>query len=100
VLVKYSIFEYISSSVKYSSYEYFSFYEYIQKKRKWVKYLTDRKDITMTETYNSERLKRIKTEYMDIINGKINHNVEASITNMIINPNEEWLARKKTHYLS
>ena len=31
VLVKYSIFEYISSSVKYSSYEYFSFYEYIQK---------------------------------------------------------------------
>ena len=37
---------------------------------------------------------------MDIINGKINHNVEASITNMIINPNEEGLARKKTHYLS
>ena len=72
----------------------------VDKRRKWVRYLTDRKDITTTETYNSERLKRIKTEHMDIINGKINHNVEASITNMIINPNEEWLARKKTHYLS
>ena len=66
----------------------------------WLRYLTECKDITTTETYNSERLKRIKTEHMDIINGKINHNVEASITNMIINPNEEWLARKKTHYLS
>ena len=72
----------------------------VDKRRKWVRYLTDRKYITTTETYNSERLKRIKTEHMDIINGKINHNVEASITNMIINPNEEWLARKKTHYLS
>jgi len=72
----------------------------VDKRRKWVRYLTDRKDITTTETYNSERLKRIKTEHMDIINGKINHNVEASITNMIVNPNEEWLARKKTHYLS
>jgi hypothetical protein len=26
--------------------------------------------------------------------------VEASITNMIINPNEEWMACKKTQYLS
>jgi len=78
----------------------FLFMNIFRKKRKWVKYLTDRKDITMTETYNSERLNRIKTEHMDIINGKINHNVEASITNMIINPNEEWLARKKTNYLS
>jgi len=57
------------------------------------------KDILFLKIFR-ERLKRIKTEHMDIINGKINHNVEASITNMIVNPNEEWLARKKTHYLS
>ncbi len=27
-------------------------------------------------------------------------NLEASITNMIMNPNKEWLARKKTHHLT
>jgi hypothetical protein len=72
----------------------------VEKRRKWVRYLTDRKEITTRETYNNEKLKRIKTEHMDIMNGKIHHDVEASITNMIINPNEEWMARKKTHYLS
>ena len=54
----------------------------------------------MTDTYNSESLMRIKTENMDIINGKIHQDVETSITNMIINPNKEWVARKKAHYLS
>jgi hypothetical protein len=29
-----------------------------------------------------------------------NLNVEASITNMIMNPNKEWLACKKTHHLT
>ena len=72
----------------------------IDKRRNWVRYLTDRKDITMTDTYNSESLIRIKTENMDIINGKIHQDVEASITSMVINPNEEWMERKKTHYLS
>jgi len=56
-----------------------------------------RKETTTKDTYNSERLKRIKTDNMDMINRKIHHNVEASITNMIINPNKEWMARKKTH---
>ena len=72
----------------------------VEKRRKWVRYLNDRAEITMRETYNNERLKRMKTEHMDIINGKIHQDVETSITNMIINPNEEWVARKKTHYLS
>jgi hypothetical protein len=52
----------------------------------------------MTDTYNNERLKRIKDENINVIKGKINLDVEASIINMIMNPNEEWLARKKTHH--
>jgi hypothetical protein len=72
----------------------------IDKRRNWVGYLTDQKDITMTDTYNSESLIRIKTEIMDIINRKIHQDVEASITSMVINPNEEWMDCKKTHYLS
>jgi hypothetical protein len=58
------------------------------------------KEITMTDTYNFERLTRIKEENMNIIKGKIHLDVEASIKNMIMNPNEEWLARKKTHHLT
>jgi hypothetical protein len=54
----------------------------------------------MTDTYNNESLIRIKAENMDIINGKIHQDVEASITCMVINPNEEWMERKKTYYLS
>jgi hypothetical protein len=72
----------------------------IDKRRKWVRYLTKQKEITMTDTYNNERLKRIKEENINVIKGKINPDVEASITNMIMNPNKECLARKKTHHLS
>jgi hypothetical protein len=72
----------------------------IDKRRNWVRYLTGQKDITMTDTYNSESLIRIKTENMEIINRKIHQDVEASITSMVINPNEKWMERKKTHYLS
>jgi hypothetical protein len=54
----------------------------------------------MTDTYNNERLKRIKEENINVIKGKIHLDVEASIMNMIMNPNEEWLARKKTHHLT
>jgi hypothetical protein len=54
----------------------------------------------MTDTYNIESLIRIKTENMDIINGKIHQDMEASIMSMVINPNEEWMERKKTHHLS
>jgi hypothetical protein len=54
----------------------------------------------MTDTYNNERLTRIKEENINIIKGKIHLDVEASITNMIMNPNEEWLAHKKTHHLT
>ena len=42
----------------------------------------------MTEKHNNERLKRIKE---DNINRNINHDVEASIINMIMNPNKEWI---------
>jgi hypothetical protein len=72
----------------------------IDKRCKWVRYLTQQKEITMTDTYNNERLTRIKEENINIIKGKIHLDVEASITNMIMNPNEEWLARKKTHHLT
>jgi hypothetical protein len=54
----------------------------------------------MTDTYNNERLKRIKEENINIIKGNIHQDVESSITNMIMNPKEEWMARKKTHYLT
>ncbi len=72
----------------------------IDKRCKWVRYLTQQKEITMTDTYNNLRLKRIKEENINVIKGKINLDVEASITNMIMNPNEEWLACKKTHHLT
>jgi hypothetical protein len=48
----------------------------------------------------NERLKRIKEENINVIKEKIHLDVEASITNMIMNPNKEWLARKKTHHLT
>jgi hypothetical protein len=61
--------------IKKSNYEYFA-------------------EITMTDTYNNERF------FINVIKRKIHLDVEASITNMIMNPNEEWLARKKTHHLT
>jgi hypothetical protein len=67
--------------IKNSNYEYFA-------------------EITMTDTCNNERLKRMKEENINVIKGKIHLDVEASITNMIMNPNEEWLACKKTHHLT
>ncbi len=54
----------------------------------------------MTDTCNSERLKRIKGENINVTKGKIHLDVEASITNMIMNSNEEWLACKKTYHLT
>jgi hypothetical protein len=69
------------TSSKKSNYEYFA-------------------KITMTDTYNNERLKRIKEENINVIKGKINLDVEASITNMIMNPNKEWLACKKTNHIT
>ncbi len=42
----------------------------IDKRRKWVRYLTQQKEITMTETYNNKRLTRIKEENINIIKGK------------------------------
>ncbi len=72
----------------------------IDKRCKWVRYLTQQKEITMTDTYNYERLKRIKEKNINIIKGNIYQDVESSITNMIMNPNKEWMARKKTHYLT
>jgi hypothetical protein len=54
----------------------------------------------MTDTYNNERLTRIKEENINIIKGKIILDVKVSITNMIMNPKEEWLTCKKTHHLT
>jgi hypothetical protein len=54
----------------------------------------------MTDTYNNQRLERIKEESINVIEGKIHLEVEASITNMIMNPNKEWLACKKNHHLT
>jgi hypothetical protein len=54
----------------------------------------------MTDTYNNERLKKIKEENINVIKGEIHLDVEASITNMIMNPNKERLACKKTHHLT
>ncbi len=72
----------------------------IDKRCKWVRYLTQQKEITMTDTYNNERLKRIKEENINIIKENIHQDVESSIMNMIMNPNKEWMARKKTQYTS
>ena len=36
----------------------------VEKRRKWVRYLTDQKEITTRETYNNEKLKRIKKTYI------------------------------------
>jgi hypothetical protein len=52
----------------------------------------------MTDIYNNERLTRIKEENTNIIKGQIHLDVEASIMNMIMNPNNEGLACKKTHH--
>jgi hypothetical protein len=72
----------------------------IDKRHKWVRYLNQQKEITMTDTYNNERLKRIKEENINIIKRNIYQDVESSIMNMIMNPNKEWMAHKKTHYLT
>jgi hypothetical protein len=42
----------------------------INKRRKWERYLTQQKEITMTDTYNNERLARTKEENINIIKGK------------------------------
>jgi hypothetical protein len=72
----------------------------IDKRFKWVRYLTQQKEITMIDTYNNERLKRIKEENINAIKGKIHLDVEAFFTNMIMSPNKEWLACKKTYHLT
>ena len=43
----------------------------IDKRRKCVRYLTQQKETTMTDTYNNERLTRIKEENINFIKGKI-----------------------------
>ncbi len=48
----------------------------IDKRCKWVRNLTQQKEITMTDTYNNERLTRIKEENINIIKGKIHLDVE------------------------
>ncbi len=60
-----------------------------RQKHKWVRYLTQQKEITMTDRYNNKRLTRIKEENINIIKRKTHLDVEASITNMIMNPNKE-----------
>jgi hypothetical protein len=67
----------------------------IDKRCKWVRYLTQQKEITMADTYNNERLKRIKEEIKNTIKGNIHQDVESSITNMIMNPNKGWMAMQE-----
>ncbi len=49
----------------------------IDNRCKWVRYLSQQKEITITDTYNNERLTRIKEENINIIKGKIHLDVES-----------------------
>ena len=73
----------------------------IEKRHKWVTYLTKQKELTMKDTYNKERLRRIKKKQEQIVNGHICHrDVAGSISTMLLNPNKKWMERKKDHYLT
>jgi hypothetical protein len=75
----------------------------IEKRHKWVTYLTKQKELTMKDTYNKdkEQLRRMKKKQEQIINGHICHRVVAgSISTMLLNPNKKWMERKKAYYLT
>ena len=73
----------------------------IEKRHKWVTYLIKQQELTITNTYNKDRLKRIKNKQKQIIYGHICHrDVAGSISTMLLNPNKKWTERKKSQYLS
>jgi hypothetical protein len=93
----------------------------IEKRHKWVTYLIKQQELTITGTYNKDRLKRIKKRFTTPpsllfyatprvnpfhyihrpIYGHICHrDVAGSISTMLLNPNKKWMERKISHYLA
>jgi hypothetical protein len=73
----------------------------IEQRHKWATYLTKQKELTMTDTYNNDQLRRIKNKQKQIIYRHVYHrDVAGSISTMILNPNKKWMERKKPHYLT
>jgi len=73
----------------------------IEKRHKWVTYLIKQQELTITDTYNKDRLRRIKNKQEQIIYGHICHrDVAGSISTMLLNPNKKWMERKISHYLA
>ncbi len=74
----------------------------IEKRHKWVTYLTKQKVLTMKDTYNKDQLRRIKNKQEQIIIYEhiCHRDVAGSISMMLLNPNKKLMERKKPHYLS
>ena len=75
----------------------------IEKRHKWVTFLTQQKElaITMTDTYNKDRLRRIKNKQDQIIYGHFCHSdVVGSISTKLLTPNKKWMECKKSLYLT
>jgi hypothetical protein len=73
----------------------------IEKRHKWVTYLIKQQELTITDTYNKDQLRRIKNKQEQISYGHICHrDVAGSISKMLLNPNEKWMERKISHYLA
>ena len=73
----------------------------IEKKHRWVTHLIKQQELTITNTYNKDRLRRIKNKQKQINYGHICHrDVAGSISTMLPNPNKKWMERKKSQYLS
>jgi hypothetical protein len=73
----------------------------IEKRHKWVTYLIKQQELTITDTYNKDRLRRIKNKQEKIIYGHICHrDVAGSISTMVLNPNKKWMEHKTSHYLA
>jgi hypothetical protein len=73
----------------------------IEKRHKWVTYFAKQKELIMTDTYNKDRLRRIKNKQKQIVYGHVHHrDVAGSISTMILNPNKTWMECKKSCYLT
>jgi len=72
-----------------------------EKRHKWVTYLLKQQELTITDTYNKDQLRRIKNKQEQIIYGHICHrDVAGSISTMLLNPNKKWIEHKISHYLA
>jgi len=73
----------------------------IEKRHKWVTYLIKQQELTITDTYDKDRLRRIKNKQEQIIYGHNCHrDVAGSISTMLLNPSKKWMERKISHYLA